>query len=89
MTPAMPWVRAYTWNVKSEGQSGGSCRVATRHGQPLALLLDILSLALLFSFGDRLAEHGHELADAAPSEARVAGELALRTQLHRWLLGIL
>lgn len=53
------------------------------------LLLNILSLALFCAFGNGLAEHGHELADATPSEPGVAAELALGAELHSGLLGIL
>jgi hypothetical protein len=51
--------------------------------------LNILSLALFCPFGNGLAEHSHELADATPSETGVAAELALSAELHSGLLGIL
>ena len=55
----------------------------------LALLLNVLSLALFRPFGYGLAEHGHELADAALGEARVAAEVALGAELHGGSLSIL
>lgn len=58
-------------------------------GGRLALLLDILSLALFRAFGDSLAEHSHELANATPGKARVAAKLTLCAELHRGSLAIL
>lgn len=68
---------------------GGDTLAAAVGVEGVGLFLDVLSLAGLCAFGDRLGEEGHELADAGAGEARVTAQVAFGAQLDGRLLFVL
>ena len=68
---------------------GGDTLAAAVGVEGVGLLFDVLSLARLGAFGDRLCEERHELADTGAGEAGVAAQVAFGAQLDGRLVFIL
>lgn len=77
------------WVFLIRDDDAGDAFAAAVGVEGVGLLFDVLALARLGAFGDRLCEEGHELADTGAGEAGVAAQVAFGAQLDGRLVFIL